>query len=67
MEKHIYNWNLKKMIVESGLKQTWIANKTGVDAAIFTKYITGGRPVPQEKRKIIAGLLQCKEKDIFKK
>ena len=65
-KEYIYNWELKKMIIEKGLRQNWMANNCTVDSAIFTKYITGERPCPPENKVIIAGLLNCKIKDIFK-
>jgi len=64
--EYIYNWDLKKMIIEKGLRQNWMANKCMVDSAIFTKYITGERPCSPENKVIIAELLGCKIEDIFK-
>ena len=65
MEKQKYNWPLKKMIVGKGLKQTWLANKCKVDAAVFTKWITCERECPPAKKLTIADLLGCEVPDIF--
>ena len=66
MRERKYNWGLKKAIVESGLRQNFIANKISVDGAILTKYITGERIAPDEKRAMIADILNCEIDDIFK-
>ncbi len=66
MEEYNYNWELKKAIVEKGYRQNWLANKIGIDSAILTKYITGERIVPDEKKIIIADLLGCAVNDIFR-
>ena len=66
MEKYNYNWELKKAIVENGYRQNWLANKIGIDSAVLTKYITGERIVPDEKKIIIADLLGCAVNDIFR-
>jgi len=65
MKEYIYNWDLKKMIIGKGFRQNWLASKCGVDSAVFTKYISGERKVPDKTKPIIAQLLSCEVEDIF--
>jgi len=60
-----YNVKLKAMIHSRGLKHNWLATQVGVDASIFTKWITGERVPDQEQKEALAGLLGCSVGDIF--
>jgi len=60
-----YNVKLKAMIHNKGLKHKWLAAKVGVDAAVFTKWITGERVPTQEQKRNLAGWLGCLVRDIF--
>jgi len=66
MKKIIYNERLKGMIQNRGLKNSWIAQKIGVDSTMITKFINGNRTPSQVRKQLIADILNCKIKDIFK-
>ena len=65
MREKNYNWKLKKALIDSGLKQSWVAHKVGIDGAVLTKYITGERIAPKDKQEMIAKFLDCEVNDIF--
>jgi transcriptional regulator with XRE-family HTH domain len=49
---------LKLAISDSGLKQTFIARKIGIDPAVLSKYVTGTRETPVEVIKKISRVLK---------
>ena len=62
----VYNEKLKGMIHKRGLKNNWIAAQVGIDAGILTKWITGEREPTIVQKTILAGVLNCRLKEIFK-
>ena len=61
----VYNVRLKAAIVESGLKQTWIARKIGIDPAVLSGIVAGYRIPTVEQQEDIAGILSYGVGDLF--
>jgi transcriptional regulator with XRE-family HTH domain len=53
--------NLKIVIDRSGYKQKHLANAIGVDYTLFSKYVAGDRPLPNDAAKKLAKILKVKE------
>jgi len=56
---------VKEKIKEKGLKQSWIAYKTGISKTTMSKYVNGSRKLKYETAKKIADILECSPDDIF--
>jgi DNA-binding XRE family transcriptional regulator len=57
--------DLKKQILKSGYKQSYIATQTGIPYQTLTAYITGRRNPSQKNKEKLANILNCKIGDIF--
>jgi predicted transcriptional regulator len=53
MDLEIINGKIK----EKGLKKTWIAEKLGISNTLFSFYITGTRPIPEDVNKKLEVIL----------
>jgi len=51
-------FELKRAILESGLKQIFIARKLGLDPALLSKKLNGYRPITQTEKKQLAEILK---------
>lgn len=59
--------NIEKLIIESGLKKSFIAEKLKVSVKQLRNYETGKSLIPIDKGFILADLLDCKIDDLYKK
>ena len=59
------NKKLQAEIDRQGLKQNWIAAKSGIDTATFSKILNGIHNVTQEQAEDIAHVLGVYVDDIF--
>lgn len=63
--KIVKNERLQEVINKNGLKQNWIAEKTGIDAATFSKILNGIHNPSLEQVQKIAEVLGVDVNDIF--
>jgi hypothetical protein len=56
---------LKRAILESGLKQTFIARKVGLDPTLFSKKINRYRPMTQKEKEKLAKILGKRITELF--
>lgn len=59
------NWALKKAIVESGLKQTFLSEKAGIDNGVLSHAIYGRRELDSEKKTRLAEILGRTLEELF--
>ena len=59
------NERLQAEIDRQGLKQNWIAEKTGIDTATFSKILNGIQNATQGQAQDIASILGVYTNDIF--
>lgn len=59
--------NIEKLIIESGLKKNFIADKLGVSVKQLRNYETGKSLIPMDKGFILADLLECKIDDLYER
>ncbi|MHB1443076.1 MAG: helix-turn-helix transcriptional regulator [Candidatus Humimicrobiaceae bacterium] len=57
--------NLKVFIINSGLKQSYIASKLGISENTLSCYISGRRNPKVYTAKKLADILNCSVEDIF--
>lgn len=57
--------NLKQIINEKGIKNSFIAKKLNISPALLSRYIKGDRRITLERARIIADLLNTTIEDIF--
>jgi len=55
---------LKKAIIASGYKQTWIAAQLKMDPSLLCRYVTGDRVSPPDLNRKIALLLKIRLSDL---
>ena len=55
---------IKEKILESGYKQSWIAEQLGVHFTEISQWVAGRRFPNRERRKALAKLLKCKMAEI---
>ena len=58
-------FTLKQAILESGLKQGFIAKQVGLAPNLFSKKLNGYRPMRQEEKEELAKILGRKISDLF--
>ena len=58
-------FELKKAILESGLKQGFIARKVGIEQTIFSKKINGHIPMTKPEKSRVAQVLRLPIKQLF--
>ena len=58
-------FELKKAILESGLKQGFIARKAGIEQTIFSKKINGHTPMTKAEKSRVAQVLRLPIKQLF--
>jgi hypothetical protein len=58
-------FELKRAILESGLKQTFIAGKVGLDPVLFSKKVNGYRPMTQAEKEQLAEILGKRIGELF--
>ena len=63
--KIVKNERLQEVINKNGLKQNWIAEKTGIDAATFSKILNGIHNPTKAQMQNIADILNVNINDIF--
>lgn len=45
---------LEKILIERGIKQTWVAEKLEVSASMVNQWVKGTKPIPEKfKRELI--------------
>ena len=59
--------NIGKMIEDSGLKKSFIADKLGVSVKQLRNYEIGHSLIPIDKAYILADLLRCKVDDLYER
>lgn len=42
---------LKSILEERGIKQKWVADKLGISSAMVNQWVTGDRPISNEREK----------------
>lgn len=57
---------LAEILLEEGRKQTWLAERTGIDPGTLSRYVNGLH-VPKDRRKAIAEALGRTVEDVFGK
>jgi transcriptional regulator with XRE-family HTH domain len=60
------NLMLKKVIVESGFKQQFIAHKAGIEAVRLSRIIHGHIVPNAQEKSALAGILDKKVAELFK-
>ncbi len=58
------NINLKKILIDRGIKQYEIANVLGIDESLISKHINGARELREEIKEKLAKLINIKKEDI---
>ena len=56
---------LKEAILNTGLKQTFIANQCGICPTILSRYVVGKRKPSAARIKVLAKVLRCRQSDIY--
>lgn len=59
-----YRSELQRILLEEGRKQSWLAERTGIDGASLSHYVNGLH-VPDDKRALIAVALGREMSDLF--
>ncbi|WP_050613323.1 helix-turn-helix transcriptional regulator [Bacillus testis] len=59
------NSNIEKLLLESGLKKSFVANKLRVSVRQLRHYETGHSLIPIDKAYILADILKCKVDDLY--
>lgn len=59
------HFELKRAILKSGLKQTFIARTMGLDPNLFSKKLNGYRPMTQNEKEKLAKFLGKEISDLF--
>ena len=57
--------NIKEVVKEKGLKNTWIAEQLGVNACDISHWCSGHRKPNQEKLKALAKVCGVKVRDLY--
>lgn len=57
--------NIKKCILKSGFKNTYIAEQMGVHDTEISNWIAGRRTMTKDKVRKLAKLLKCKMTDLY--
>ena len=57
--------NIKKIIKEKGLKQTYICDKLGINESVLSLIINGKRKPSQDRLKALAKILNVSIKDLY--
>ena len=65
MEVNMILFELKKAILEKGLKQTFIARQLGIDETTLSKKIHGYLPIFDQEKKDLAVILGKDVDDLF--
>lgn len=55
---------LKRAVLNSGMKQKWIAEQIGICEWLLSRYVTGERKLPVHRRRQLAKLLGVAQKEI---
>ena len=59
------HFELKRTILESGLKQVYLAKKVGIDPTLLSKKIHGYYPLTEIERKRLAEILNRRPDELF--
>lgn len=59
--------DLRKIIIEKGIKQMDVAKAIGVTACNMSLYLSGKRRIPSDKLPGLARVLGCTIDDLFEK
>ena len=57
--------NIKKIIKEKGLKQTYICKELGINESVLSLIINGKRKPNQDRLKALARILNVSIKDLY--
>jgi plasmid maintenance system antidote protein VapI len=56
---------LKKAILDSGLKQFFLAKRIGVEPTIFSKKVNGHLPITDDEKQLLAEVFGLDVNDLF--
>jgi transcriptional regulator with XRE-family HTH domain len=56
---------LRDILHTVNMSQTELANRSGISRQMIVKYISGSAPMPLEKAKTIAQVLNCNMEDLY--